>query len=305
VLTPRSLLLAVTLAIACPALAHASLRVDWTDELITITAETVSRSEVLAAVGRAAGVEIVELEVMAPEPVSMRLSRVPLLDAVRRLIGDVPAVLMEERQPDGELRLVSVWVFARSHARQWAADGSEGGAEADAAMRADTATHALEAADGTALRQALLQSDDEERAQAALDVLEAREPAAMISALLVAARSADAGQRLHALRMLDRAGAVDSSTAIAALDHAMTDDDEAIKAFAIGALAVRGAGGLSVLQRTFRGADRDVRLMVLQAVSERDGDSPLLREAVTDTDAQVRQFATFRLSKTGTPGGGS
>jgi hypothetical protein len=67
---------------------------------------------------------------------------------------------------------------------------------------------------------------------------------------------------------------------------------------------MRGAGGLSVLQRTFRGADRDVRLMVLQAVSERDGDSTLLREALTDTDAQVRQFATSRLSKTGTPGGG-
>ncbi len=303
-LIPRSLLLAFTLALGCATHAHARVHVEWTDERLTVTADTMSRSAVLAAVARATGVEVVGLEAMAEETVSVNLSGVPLIDAVRRLIGDVPAVLMEERQPDGGLRLVGVWMFARSQSRQDEGSESDGGANAVGGARANS-RDAMEAADGAALRHALLQSDDEERALAALDVLEVREPAAMISALLVAARSADAAQRLHALRMLDRAGAADSATAIAALDHAITDNDEAIKAFAIGALAVRGAGGLSVLQRTFRDADRDVRLMVLHAVSERDGDSPLLREAVTDTDAQVRQFATSRLPKTGTPGGGS
>lgn len=247
----------------------------------------------LGAVGRETGLEIVGLDALAEEAVTVHLRRVPLLDAMRQLIGDVPAVLVEERAPDGGPRLVTVWVFARSGTQRGTTEEAEGGGEgeADSVTRTSTDREALEDADEVALRHALLQSDDEDRADAALEVLDAREPAAMISALLVAARSADTGQRLHALRLLDRAAGVDSATAVAALDHAVTDDDEAIRAFAIGALAMRGAGGLSVLQRTFRGADRDVRLMVLQAVIERDGDSALVREALTDSDSQVRQFA--------------
>ncbi|MEX2145653.1 MAG: hypothetical protein WED01_01405, partial [Candidatus Rokuibacteriota bacterium] len=164
VLSPSSLLLAFTLAIACPTLAHASLRVEWTDGLLTITADTVPRSAVLAAVGRAAGVEVIGLDVMAQDTVTVSLARVPLLEAVRRLIGDVPAVLLEERQPEGSLRLVSVWIFARSHSRPGTDSPDDGDDDAEAGARADTAGDGMEAADGPALRHALLDSGDEERA---------------------------------------------------------------------------------------------------------------------------------------------
>jgi hypothetical protein len=126
-----SLLFVLALTIACPALAHAGLRVEWTDGLITITADTVPRETVLEAIGREAGVEVVGLDAMPQETVTLRFTRVPLLDAVRRLVGDVSAVLTEERAPDGGLRLVSVRVFAHSPPRQEAGEevGDTGHAE--------------------------------------------------------------------------------------------------------------------------------------------------------------------------------
>jgi hypothetical protein len=205
---------------------------------------------------------------------TLSLVRVPALDAIRRLLDGVPAVVVEERAPDGDLRVVSIRVFTRpeTEASGWA--GALGDDD---------------------IRRALWHGDDQE-ADMAQDVLEARDPAAMVREVLLASRSETSEQRFRALRLLDRAGSVERATTVAALGEAMTDDDAAIKAFAIRALAARGGEGLAMLRRAFRDGSRDDRLMVLQAVSERDVDSMLLREALGDPDQQVRSFAASRLS---------
>ena len=260
----KSLLLVVALAVASPAGARTNVRVEWTDGLVSIIADAMPRAAVLRALSRETGVEFVGVESLADETVTLNLGRLPLVDAVRRVIGDLPVVLVEDRGPDGTLRLVYVRIFARADSPPWS------GGEAEFARE-------IEIREG--------------------------EASTSIKALLAAAHSPDTRQRLDAVRMLDGAGHVDSATAIAALDHAATDADEAIKAFAIDALTARGADGLSLLRRIFRGGNRNVRLMVLQAVSTRDGDSALLHEALTDTDAQVRGFAMSRLSNPEMAGG--
>jgi hypothetical protein len=132
-----SLLLGLALTIACPSLAHASLRVEWTDGFISITADTVPRAAVLRAIGRETGVEVVGLDAMPQETVTLRLTRTPLLDAVRRLIGDVSAVLMEERAPNEGLRLVRIRVFAHSQPRQGADEMVEDAGHTDTVARAE------------------------------------------------------------------------------------------------------------------------------------------------------------------------
>jgi hypothetical protein len=255
---------------------------------------------VLREVARQAEIDVVGIEMVGDDAVTVRLTRVSPLEAVQRLLKDVPVVLVEEPAPDGEMRLARVRLYARGApgAVTWAGDGQ------DDSATLDDDRDPLERSDNRGLLVALLQDGDDERADAALEVLEARDPALMIRELLMAAQSDEPAQRMQAIRLLERTGRIDSATAVAALDHALADDDEAIKAFAISALSTRGAAGLEALRRTFRRSSRDVRLMVLEAVSERDGDSALLREALDDLDPLVRQFAASRLSRSDTPGGG-
>lgn len=288
------------LVLGSPALAQATIAVEWSDGLVSVAADASPRAEVLREVARQAEIDVVGIEMVGDDAVTVRLTRVSPLEAVQRLLKDVPVVLVEEPAPDGEMRLASVRLYARGApgAVTWAGDGQ------DDSATLDDDRDPLERSDNRGLLVALLQDGDDERADVALEVLEARDPALMIRELLMAAQSDEPAQRMQAIRLLERTGRIDSATAVAALDHALADDDEAIKAFAISALSTRGAAGLEALRRTFRRSSRDVRLMVLEAVSERDGDSALLREALDDLDPLVRQFAASRLSRSDTPGGG-
>src|SRR5207247_8105065 len=166
----------------------------------------------------------------------------------------VPAVIVEHRGEDGAFHVASVHIFGRPEPH---------GSESAGPVLDDS------------VRRALWQGDDDE-ADVAQDALEARDPTAMVREVLIVSRSEAAEQRLRALRLLDRAGSVDRATTVAALGEAAADDDAAVKAFAIRALAVRGEEGRAMLRRVFRDGGRDDRLMVLQAMSERDDDATLV-----------------------------
>jgi hypothetical protein len=294
--------LLAALVFATPLVVHAGLTVEWSDGLLSVAAEASPRSEVLHEVARQAEIEIAGLEAVGDDAVTMRLTRVSPLEAVQRLVKDLPVVLVEERVADGSIRLASVRLYAQRapgfggwESEEVGGDGdSTSGDHREALERSESESRPL---------LAVLLGDDDEQADAAREVLEARNPTWMIRELLVAAQSDVADRRLQAIRLLERTARIDNATAVAALDHALADDDDTVKTFAIGALSMRGAEGLESLRRAFRSSNRDVRLMVLEAVSERDRDSMLLREGLDDVDPQVRQFAAFRLSHADTPEG--
>jgi hypothetical protein len=262
--------------------AGATLRVESTDGLVSVAADDVPRAQILEEIARRTAIDIVGLESLGGDAMTLHVARVPPLEAIRRLLDGVPAVIVEHRAEDGAFHVASVHIFGRPESE----DLESAGPVLD-----------------DSVRRALWQGDDHE-ADVAQDALEARDPAAMVREVLIVSRSESAEQRLRALRLLDRAGSVDRATTVAALGEAAADDDAAVKAFAIRALAVRGEEGRAMLRRVFRDGGRDDRLMVLQAMSERDDDATLVREALDDTDPEVRRFAAFRLSRPDTPGGG-
>ena len=265
-----------------PAIADATLHVDWANGLLTVDADAAPRSQILGEIARRAGIDVVGLGAVGDEVMTLHLVRVDAFQAIRRLLDGRPSVVVEERAPNGDLQVTSIRIFTDS----------------DTAASEQVGPH--DSDDG--VRRALWHGDDQE-ADAAQAALEARDPAAMVREVLIASRSETSEQRMRALRLLDRAGSVERATTVAAMGEAMTDADETVKALAFRALAVRGEEGLAMLRRAFRDGSRDDRLMVLQAVSERDRDSVLLREALADPDPQVRRFAESRLFNSGAPGG--
>jgi len=259
---------------AWSSLAGATLRVDATDGLVSVAADDVPRAQILEEIARRTAIDVVGLEFLGDDAMTLHVARVPALEAIRRLLEGVPAVIVESRAENGAFHVASVHVFGRPESH---------GPESTGPVLDDR------------LRRALWQGDDHE-ADVAQDALEERDPAAMVREVLIVSRSEAAVQRLRALRLLERAGSVDRTVAVAALGEAATDDDAAVKAFAIGALAVRGEEGRAMLRRVFRDAGRDDRLMVLQAASERDDDATLVREALDDADPEVRRFAGSRIA---------
>src|SRR5205814_738086 len=122
-----------------------------------------------------------------------------------------------------------------------------------------------------------------------------------VPAVIVEHRAEDGAFHVASVHIFGRPESEDSETAGPVLDdrvrHALWQGDDHEADVAQDALEVRGEEGRAMLRRVFRDGGRDDRLIVLQAMSERDDDATLVREALDDADPEVRGFAAFRIAR--------
>lgn len=268
--------LAIGALVVAPASA-ATLRVTWNDGRLTVAAEGVRRAEVLHEIARLTNVVVEGLEAIPDEPVSVHFRNVSLREGLRRLLADIPAVVIEESLVDGRLQATVARVFGQAPERDLV-DGPE-------------------TAGRLAALRAALGTDDLEAALTAFETLAADNGERAIEELLVAARAGDGRIRLQALEILGNAADADSRTVLGAFVQALDDDDEAVRAHAIDGIAVRGgADGEHILREALRTANVDMKLAVIDSIGQRGGRSPLLEESLADDHPHVRAAAESWLA---------
>ena len=81
----------------------------------------------------------------------------------------------------------------------------------------------------------------------------------------------------------------------AALELALTDQDDSVRTQAISSLSHReGSSAAGAIQEALRDSSVDVRLMAVDSITD---DNPLLQQAINDSDETVRSLAATKLEQ--------
>jgi hypothetical protein len=111
---------------------------------------------------------------------------------------------------------------------------------------------------------------------------------------LLLERTLDPALRMEAIAELAVEGRKDDARVQRALRDALNDENPGVRMQAIFALARReGKGAIADLRQAMHDDNADVRMM---AVDMADGDAELLQQALSDSDATVRQLAAGKLA---------
>jgi HEAT repeat protein len=243
------------------------------------------------------------------EEVSVRFSRLPLRQALEKLLARVNyLVLLEGPGPQEGTRPALVWVFGRreSSPPQESARAEGGRPENEPAAEDEEerlrSLHAL-AAEGNegALRRAL--SDPSPAIQAmALNLLAEKKGQEAIPLLVAGTTSNHPQMRLRALDLLNVSQA-DEQTVLSALGSVVADKDKGVKSYAIRALAARGGPtAVQHLRHALRDSDAEVRIVVIDNIVRSQSIPPaekvsLLQEAAGDSSEMVRSAASAWLEE--------
>lgn len=115
------------------------------------------------------------------------------------------------------------------------------------------------------------------------------------SELLKLSESKDPKERVEAISALLSAGRPGDPAVKAALERALTDQEDSVRAQAISSLARReGAGAKAILQKALHDNAVDVRMMAVDGITD---DISLLQEAINDKDETIRALATLKLEQ--------
>jgi len=148
-----------------------------------------------------------------------------------------------------------------------------------------------------ALQRAIFDPDQTIQA-AALELLVARDRQAAIDALIGATKSDQPAMREQALYLLHQTDLADDRTVMSTLEEALTDEDVAVKSYAIQALGEGGeANAIGALRQALRDPDVTIKKMVIESVAQTEQGRSLLQGALSDDDATIRSLATFWLEE--------
>jgi hypothetical protein len=113
--------------------------------------------------------------------------------------------------------------------------------------------------------------------------------------LLTLAQSNNATEREDAIGSLLAEGDINDAQVKAALEQALNDQDENVRAQAVSTLAhLDGNAATGVIQEALRDNSVDVRLMAVDSITN---DVPLLQQAVNDSDEAVRSLVSIKLEQ--------
>jgi hypothetical protein len=110
----------------------------------------------------------------------------------------------------------------------------------------------------------------------------------------------DGVARLRALQLMDQDSQMDRSAVMSVVSAALDDHDTALRDYAIQALG-RDAGNdsLNLLRQQLDTGDANVRLNVIQSISQRPDARTLLQQAASDPDPSISALANELLRSTG------
>jgi hypothetical protein len=113
--------------------------------------------------------------------------------------------------------------------------------------------------------------------------------------LLKSAQSKIPAERAEALGALLAGGRKGDPAVKAALEQALTDKDDNVRAQAISSLAHReGSGAVAAIQEAMHDKSTDVRMMAVDGITD---DIALLQQAINDSDEAVRSLAAVKLEE--------
>lgn len=292
-----------------PSSAKATLEAVWEHRLLSLTANEVSRAQILQEISRCTGLEIhgIEANNLNEEVSSISFARLPLRDGLKELLADVDYVLLEERSPAGDIRSTLLLAFGHGVA------AASHQADNDPAPRPDyhpdigspedrirTLSALADEGNEEALRKGISDTDPSVQATA-LDLLGELDRKGVIPALIQAAKSQQPETRLRALELLTNNNQVPEQTMLSMLGKAIDDDAIAVKQYVIRALAERSAtGGIEYLRQALHDPDRPTRIMVIDNIvravplTQRIA---MLEEAALDQDQMVRDMASNWLEQ--------
>jgi hypothetical protein len=270
-----------SLLLAGTASPEPALHVEWVDGRLHVVARAVPRARVLGEVARLTGLEARGAEALQ-DPVSVDVQGLPLREALPRLLAGVSGYVLIEDDADPPFPPRMLLVVP-----------SPGGGAVAAPAAREAVTPPLRA-----LGHAVTQGDAEAVDAEARRLLAGRERALAVRFLSELARDGEPTTRLQALHLLHEAGEGEDGATVSPLATALGDQDDAVKAYAIQALAEEGSPAAAThLRRALRDRDPGVRLKAIEALAQMVDGRSFLHEAIDDPDAAVRAFASFWLEQ--------
>jgi hypothetical protein len=245
-----------------------------------------------------ADLEVQGLDALTGE-VSVSFSRLPLRDAIKRLLDGVNYLILEKEFSKGGARPVLVQVFIPGGNMLSNLASFEINLEPDDGLgpldRQEERLAKLRLNDSmgrTDEIQKAISERDPTVQEEAFELLARRDPHGAVNEALRATKSADLDTRLNALQVLQHRQQMDEWSTNAVLGEALSDQELAVREFAVQALAGREGPNVTLyLRNALRDPEPSVRRAVVESVAQKGNDFQLLYEALSDSDKSVRSLA--------------
>ncbi len=311
--------LATVLMCLVPAVAPAApppqLELKWEAERLTLDAEGVPLSQVLAALSAKTGIEITGAGAL-DDRVSAHFAGMELIRALQELLSGLDYAIAAGPRVSRVLIVHSArnsgWT--PPPVRTEAAEPAKPDASSAAIQPAVTEVAELPlpdvvpqdaklAAIGTAAndrdRAALtgyLRDGDAAVQASAFQELAVQSKDTAVESLLAEIKDPGQPSRLQALQLLVQSAGAGETITMGTLRDALKDPDPAFNAYAIQMLAGNGdPGAVDLLTDAFHGAGDATRLMIVEQLAGTTAGFPLLREAAADPDPAVSAAAAALL----------
>ena len=259
------------------------MKVDYSKGLLSVSAEKVPLSQVLQAISQRTGLQIHGLQ-EAGQPVSVHFSDAPVSQGVQNLLADKNYVLLGDLASAKDVRQARVVLLSPTS-----------GVDID--MGDDRRpVPSLVSQTQRAMWRSQLMSKNPAEQDAAFREISRLGPREAFDALKDVLDSGDGVARLRALQLMDQDGQLDRAAVMNVFSAALDDHDTVLRDYAIQALGREtSAESLNLLRQQLDAGDPNVRLNVVQAVSQRPDARPLLQQAASDPDPSVSALANELL----------
>jgi hypothetical protein len=268
-----------------PVAAPEPMKVDYSRGLLSVTAERVPLSQVLQAISQQTGLQFHGLQ-EAGQPVSVHFSDTPVSNGVQNLLADKNYVLLGHLASAQDVRQARVVLLSATS-----------GADIDIGDDRRPPPPPARASDAQrSLWRSQLMSKNPAEQDAAFREISRLGPKEAFDALKDVLDNGDGVARLRALQLMDQDGQLDRTTVMSVLGAALDDHDTVLRDYSIQALGREtSAESLNLLRQQLDAGDPNIRLNVVQAVSERPDARSLVQQAASDPDPSVSALANELL----------
>jgi len=278
-------------------LARPSLKVEFADGKLTVTADRMPLSQVLREVGQRTGLEIRGVQ-DASGMVSVQFSNASVAQGMQELLGGINYAVIGSLSSAQQIRDARVIVLSATSTDNIDLGGPLGPRSKPPQAPAGPAGNLTQSAKDV-WRAELMSSDpaQQDRGFSEINKLDPREA---FDALQDVIANGDGVARLRALQFMDQDGSLDGTQVTSALRDALNDQDGTLRDYAIQALGRQASpDALEVLRQQFEAGDAATRLSVLEAISQRSDARSIIQQATNDPDQSVRTMATELLQGSG------
>jgi hypothetical protein len=255
------------------------MKVDYSKGLLSVSAERVPLSQVLQAISQRTGLQVHGLQ-EAGQPVSVHFSDAPVSEGVQNLLADKNYVLLGDLASGPDVSQARVVLLS-----------AVSGADIDLGGDHRPPPPPVNEAQRSLWRSQMMSKNPAEQ-DAGFREVSRLGPKEAFDALKDVLDNGDGVARLRALQLMDQDGQLDRAAVMSVLSAALDDHDTVLRDYSIQALGREtSAESLNLLRQQLDSGDPNVRLNVVQAVSQRPDARPLLQQAASDPDPSVNALA--------------